>query len=220
MRGKIRRARRRASNVSSDRFGRRDARTARSCVPPAPARRAPRAVRSTVRGAARGGATSRRRARRTPRPDRFGRRDARTVRSCAPPGPRRALRVRLPARGVVGGGRGEEKTFAAGDGRVGGLEVNKQARRASHVHLREVLTARERRAPTNSKSPEVSWPWVLGVASGHGAARSSSGILCEPRSGERSCSAEAPPQASLSFAAHFLNYVTSPGTGPLSTPLT
>ena len=49
-----------------------------------------------------------------PRPDRFGRRDARTVRSCAPPGPRRALRVRLPARGVVGGGRGEEKNVRGG----------------------------------------------------------------------------------------------------------
>ena len=145
-------------------FGRRDARTARSCVPPAPARRAPRAAPPPVRGAARGGATSRRRARRTPRPDRFGQRDARTVRACAPLDHSTRFgfdsrRVAWPcgwSRGgktVRGGGVGRvgglevnkraleraSSTCARSCGRVGRLEVNKRARRASLVHLRDIL---------------------------------------------------------------------------------
>ena len=134
-------------------FGRRDARTARSCVPPAPARRAPRAVRSTVRGAARGGGdvASARAPNSSPRPLRSTRRANRPrVRA---PGPLHALRVRLPARGVavwvVAGRKNRSRRGGGARRRTGGKQASP---RASLVHLREVLRAR-RKTGSKQASP-------------------------------------------------------------------
>ena len=128
--------------------------------------RAPRAARGAIHGARRGSrggdVASARAPNSSPRPLRSTRRaNCPRVRA---PGPLHALRVRLPARGVGNGwSRGSKPVRGGGWGRVGGLEVNKRAlerasstcarscgrvgrlevnkraRRASLVHLRDIL---------------------------------------------------------------------------------